>query len=282
MWNKEMYRKAGLDPEKAPKTWWEVQAHAGRLFDAGIECPLTSSRFAWVHLENLSAQHGEPIAVREKSGITKSVLNRLIDVKHIALLTSWYKSSYFRYFGPGSESDQQFLSGKCAMFTGESWLYAEAIHNGLAVGVAELPYYDDVRGATPTKVLPDGAALWVLAGRKKPEYQIAARFASFMLRPQVQAEWVRATGYLPMTPAAIEALKRVGVAPTLLDAATRRLSERPTLTMRTKRGAGLSRIREEIASVWANAKPAKEALDSAMRRVNDSQAFPVALPQSGR
>lgn len=286
MWNKEMYRKAGLDPEKAAKTWWEVQEHAGRLFDAGIKCPLTSSRFAWVHLENLSAQHGEPIAVREKSGVTKSVLNRLIDVKHIALLTSWYKSSYFKYFGPGAESDQQFISGKCAMFTGESWLYAEAIRSVLAVGVAELPYYDDVRGATPSKVLPDGAGLWVLAGHKKPEYRIAARFTSFMLRPQVQVEWVRATGYLPMTRAAIEALKRAGVAPTMLDAATRRLSERPSMTLRTKHGADLSRIREilneEIASVWTNAKPAKEALDSAMQRVNDSRAFPVALPPSER
>ncbi|MDD5177040.1 MAG: extracellular solute-binding protein [Sterolibacterium sp.] len=286
MWNKALYRKAGLDPEKAPKTWWEVQAHAGSLFDAGVKCPVTSSRFAWVHLENLSAQHGEPIAVREKDGVTKSVLNRLIDVKHIALLTSWYKSSYFQYFGPGSESDRQFISGKCAIFTGESSLYAEAKHSGMAVGVAELPYYDDVRGATPSKVLPDGAALWVLAGHKKAEYQIAARFASFMLRPQVQVEWVRATGYLPMTPAAVEALKRVGVAPTLLDAATRRLSERPTATGRVKHGDNLTRIREilneEMASVWANTKPAKEALDSAMHRVNDSQAFPIALPQSGR
>ena len=168
------------------------------------------------------------------------------------------------------------------MFTGESWLYAEAIHSGLAVGVAELPYYDDVRGATPSKVLPDGAALWVLAGHSKSEYQIAASFASFMLRPLVQVEWVRATGYLPMMPATLEALKRLGVAPTLLDATTRRLSERPTATGRTKHGADLSRIREilneEMASVWANAKPAKEALDSAMQRVNDSQAFPVALP----
>lgn len=282
MWNKDMYNKAGLDPEKAPKTWWEVQTHAGKLFDAGIRCPLTSSRFARVHLENLSAQHGEPVAVREKNGITKMYLNRLIDVKHIALLTSWYKSFYFQYFGPGNESDRQFIEGRCAMFTGDSSLYVEARQSGLAVGVADLPYYDDVRDATPSKVLPDGAGLWLLAGHKKSEYQVAARFASFMLRPQIQMEWVRATGYLPMTPAAIEALKRVGEQPTLLASVTRRLSERPTAMARAKLGADSYRVREilneEIASVWANTKPAKEALDTAMRRVNDSQAFPVALP----
>ena len=282
LWNKDSYRKAGLDPDLPPKTWWEVQQRAGKLFDAGSQCPLTSSRFAWVHLENLSTQHGEPISVREKSGPARIALNRLVDVKHIALLSSWYKSAYFRYFGPGSESDQKFVSGECAMFTGESRLYAEAIHRGLAVGVTALPYYDDVRDSTPTKVMPDGAALWALAGLKKTEYQVAARFVSFMLRPQVQMEWVRATGYLPMTPAAIEALKAAGVAPTLLEAATRRLSERPAATARTKLDIDRARVREilneEIASVWANTKPAKEALDSAMQRVNGGTPSLIAKP----
>jgi len=284
MWNKNAYRKAGLNPEKPPKTWWEVQERAGKLFDAGVKCPLTSSRFTWVHLENLSSQHGEPISVREKNGVTKVSLNRLIDVKHIALLSSWYKSSYFLYFGPGAEADRKFISGECAMFTGESGLYAEAVHSGLDVGVAELPYYDDVRDATPSKVLPDGAGLWVLTGLKKPEYHLAARFVSFMLRPQVQVEWVRATGYLPMTPVAIEMLKHAGVSPTLLDAATRRLTERTGATTRTKHGAGLGQAREiineEIASVWANTKPAKEALDTAMLRLNG--ATPSLLSRPGR
>lgn len=283
LWNKEAYRKAGLDPEVPARTWWEVQQHAGKLFDASIKCPVTSSRFAWVHLENLSAQHNEPISVREKNGVTKIALNRLIEVKHIALLSSWHKSAYFRYYGPGSEADAKFISGECAIYTGPSRLYAEAVHGGLAVGVAELPYYDDVRGATPTKLLPDGAGLWILAGFKKNEYQLAARFASFLLQPQAQLEWVRATGYLPMTPVAIDMLKRAGVAPTLLDAATRRLTERPATTTRVKHGSDSDRmhdiLNEEIATVWANTKPAKEALDSAMQRLNGGTPSLIAKPE---
>lgn len=286
MWNKEAFRKAGLDPEQAPKTWWEVQERAGSLFDAGVQCPFTSSRFVRVHLENVSSQHGEAISVREKNGTTRVALNQLVDVKHIALMASWYKSSYFRYFGSGTESDRKFISGECAMLTGESALYAEALRGGFAVGVAELPYYDDIRDATPHRVLPDGAALWVLAGRKKSEYKLAARFVSFMLRPQVQLEWVQATGYLPMTPTAIVALKAMGVAPALLDAATRRLAERKSATTRTKHGYGLNRVRDilnqEIAAVWANTKPAKEALDTAMSRANGAQGVPGVLSPVGR
>lgn len=272
MWNRDAYRKAGLDPDRVPKTWEEVQEIAGHLVDKGVQCPLTSSRFAWVHLENLSSQHGEPLAVQERGGRSKAVLNRLVDVKHLALLSSWYKSAYFRYFGPGNEADEKFLSGECAMFTGESSLYVRALHAGFDVGVAETPHYADMFGVTPDKVLPDGAALWVLAGRRKEGYQVVARFAAYMQRPEVQAAWLHSTGYLPMTPVAVSALRREGVEPALLDAATRRLSDASPPPSRTKRGAGLVRLREilgeEIAAVWANTKPAKEALDTAMRRIN--------------
>ncbi len=284
MWNKDKFRKAGLDPEQPPKTWAEVQDRAGSLYDSGIKCPLTSSRFAWVHLENLSSQHGEPLAVHERNGQTSVVLNRLVDVKHIAMLASWYKSYYFHYFGPGDEADRKFLSGECSMFTGESSVYAEAVRAGLPVGVGDLPYYDDIRGATPRKVLPDGAALWVLAGRKKEEYQVVARFVSFMQRTDVQLEWLQKTGFLPMTPAAVTALKGGGNSPIILAAATRRLAEAKPATPRARHEAGLGRLREilgeEMAAVWANLKPAKEALDTAMRRANTTHVDPL-VPSEG-
>lgn len=273
LWNKEAYRQAGLDPEKPPKTWWEVQARAGQLFDAGYKCPLTTSRFTWVHLENLSSQHGEPIAVREKSGVPKFVMNRMVNVKHLALLASWQKSFYFHYFGAGNEADQKFISGECSMFTGESALYQRAQQAGVVVGMASLPYYDDVRDAAPAKVMPDGEALWVLAGAKKAEYKVVARFMSFMLRPQVQQEWLQATGFLPMTQAAKAALKAGGVPVLALNGANARMSEHKPITTRAKQsGEAAQRIHaivgEEVARVWSDGRPAKEALDKAMLRMN--------------
>lgn len=275
-WNKEAFAKVGLDPDTAPATWLELQHAAGKLFDAGYKCPLTSSRFNWVHLENISSQYGEPITVHEGRGVTKVVLNRLIDVRHLALLSSWNKSHYFRYFGPGDEADRRFLSGECAMLTGASSLYPQAAHAGFAMGVARLPRYDDVYGATPGRLLPDGAALWVLAGQTRQQDMVVARFAMFMLRPEVQRDWVKATGFLPMTPVAIAALKADGEPPALLDAAARRLSERNPLPIEVKRGFGLTRLRqilsEEVAAVWNNSKSPMDALDAAMRRVNAAGA----------
>lgn len=265
-WNKDLFRKAGLDPETPPRTWWEVQNAAGKLFDVGSKCPVTSSRFAWVHVENLSSQHNEPLVQRS----SRAAMNSMVNVKHLALLSSWYKSFYFRYYGPRGEGDEHFLNGECGMLTGESSLYAEAKARQMSFGVSALPYYDDVYGATPRNTLPDGAGLWFLAGHKKPEYQVMAQFVNFLLKPENQRDWVRATGYLPMTADAISALKESGGPANLLDAAAKRLSD-PKVA-RVKSGGPLERLHailnEEADALWSDRKPAKEVLDTAMTRAN--------------
>lgn len=278
MTNRASLRKAGLDPDQPIKTWWELQKVAGEIYDRGGKCPLTTARFAWIHSENVSTQAGEPISSRI-GNVEKVLINGMVNVKHLALLASWQKSRYFHYSGPGREGNKRFLSGECAMLTGESSLYAEARRAGIDVGVQPLPHYDDVYAARPADVLPDGAGLWMLAGHKKDEYKLAARFAGFMMRPEVQKEWVQATGYLPMTPGAVMALRDSGIPPQLLDAAQKRLSVSRKGSTRVKHGPIRDRLREfigeEVALVWTTDRPAKEALDNAVRRVNAAIAPPA-------
>ena len=272
LWNKERLQQAGLNPDDAPKTWLDVQERAGKLYDAGSHCPLTSSRFSWIHLENVSTQHGEPLAVAEKGGRARLRLNSMVDIKHLALLSSWYKAHYFQYFGAGNEANRNFLSGECAMITAESSLYREAVEAGLAVGMSQMPFYDDMYGANREKILPGGQGLWALAGRSKAEYVVAASFVHFLMRPEVQSEWLHGTGFLPMTPTALNAMKSAGEPLALVNLASRRLAQASPARLRPRYGLGLDRMRsilgEEIATVWANVKPAKEALDTAMRRAN--------------
>jgi sn-glycerol 3-phosphate transport system substrate-binding protein len=269
--NRSKLVEAKLDPEQRPHTWLEVQNLAGALYDKGIACPLTSSRFAWVHIENISSQYGEPMQARSGRN-EKAIANNLVNVKHLALLASWQKSRYFHYFGPGAEGNQRFLSGECAMLTGESSLYAAARAAGLDFTIASLPYYDDVYGVQPQNVLPDGAALWVLPGHKKNEYVLAARFIEYLMRPEIQKEWVAATSYLPMTPPALNALRGSGIPDALLDAADRRLSVSLKGSTRTRPGPLRDRLRqflgEEVAFVWNSDRAAKQALDTATARAN--------------
>ena len=278
--NRAALRTAGVDPDQPGKTWWELQKVAGEIYGHGGKCPLTTSRFAWVHSENISTQAGEAVVARVGK-LDQVLANSMVNVKHLALLASWQKSRYFHYSGPGREGNRRFLSGECAMLTGESSLYAEAKRAGIDVGVAPLPYYDDVYGPKPADVLPDGAGMWVLAGRKKDEYKLVARFMSFMLRPEVQKEWVLATSYLPMTPVAVTALRDSGIPVHLLDAAQKRLSVSRKGSTRAKHGPIRDRLHEflgeEVALVWTSSRPAKEALDNTVRRVNEATA-PKAPP----
>lgn len=275
--NRAVLAKAGLDPQRRPHTWLEVQQLAGDLYDKGVACPLTSSRFAWVHVENVSAQHGEPMNLRSGHG-EKLVANNLVNVKHLALLASWQKSRYFHYSGPGAAGNQRFLSGECAMLTGESSLYAGARAAGLEFTITALPYYDDVYGVRPQDVLPDGAALWALAGQKKGQLRLAARFMTYLMRPEVQKAWVAATSYLPMTPAALAALRDSGIPPELLDAAGKRLAVSLKGSTRIHAGPLRDHLRqflgEEIDFVWKTDRPAKQALDLATARAN------VLLPEA--
>src|SRR6478672_6790863 len=63
--NKDAFKKAGLDPNKPPKTWKEVVAASEKLKASGQACAYTTSWPSWVHVENMSAWHNVPIGTRE-------------------------------------------------------------------------------------------------------------------------------------------------------------------------------------------------------------------------
>ncbi|MDA0191758.1 MAG: extracellular solute-binding protein [Proteobacteria bacterium] len=267
-YNKAAFQQAGLDPETPPKTWWEVQQAADKLFDAGSRCPYTTSWPAWVHIDNVSAWNGAEVS--DTKG--RLAFNGLVQVKHIALLSSWYKSKFFAYYGRRDEADHRFAAGECGMLTSSSSLYATLRDNAtVEVGIAPLPYHDDVRGA-PQQTLADGASLWIGGGYKAGEYKGAARFVSFLLGAEPQVELTRAGGFLPMTPiaraAARSRLLKIDTAG--LDIAYQQLQGKGTL--RALRVSQIEPVRiiveEELEAVWADRKPAKEALDTAVARGN--------------
>lgn len=275
-YSKSAFRRAGLDPEQPPKTWWEVQAVAGKLFKAGTTCPYTTTRPAWVHIDNLAARNNVE-TVGDKG---EMAFNGMMQVKHVALLNSWFKSRYFHLFGAQDEADAHFASGECGMITTASDRYTAFRENkDLDVGVAPLPYYDEAYGA-PRQALADGASLWVGPGHKAAEYKGVARFVAFLMAPDMQVEIARMGGYLPLTAAAQAAAKskllkedmrNIEVAEAQLGPAVPRtaLSKAAALTPVVSAIRPVRQIiDEELDQVWANKKPAKLALDNAVSRAN--------------
>ncbi|MGC8780810.1 MAG: extracellular solute-binding protein, partial [Anaerolineae bacterium] len=55
-YNKDAFKKAGLDPDKPPQTWAEVRAAAKKLVESGAtKCGFTFEWPTWTQLENFSA-----------------------------------------------------------------------------------------------------------------------------------------------------------------------------------------------------------------------------------
>ena len=277
--NKDAFKKAGLDPEKAPKTWKEFTAAAEKLKAAGQSCVYTTSWPSWMHIENFSAWHDVPIGTRQNGmgGMDAAfTINSPLHVRHIAMLGDLAKKGMFTYAGRTNQGDAKFSSGECAMFSGSAGAQAgikKAAKFDWSVNF--IPYHDDVKGAPQNSII-GGASLWVMGGKKPAEYKGVAKFLAFLSTPEIQMEWHTATGYVPITLASYELTRKSGFYDKNpgSDTAVKQLTNKPpTANSKGLRFGnfvqGRETIEEELEAVFAGKKDAKTALDEAVKRGNE-------------
>ncbi len=277
-YNKDAFKAAGLDPNKAPSTWPEVALAAAALKASGHKCPFTTSWISWTQLESFSAWHNTLFATQNNGfGGTgaRLAINSPLHVRHIENLANMAKQGLFVYKGRGNVPDASFPAGECAMFTGSSGLYARVSRDAkFAYGIAPLPYYPDVTGA-PQNTVIGGASLWVMAGKKQEEYKGVANFFNFLSNPEVQMASHKRTGYLPITTAAYELTDKSGFYKQNpgTDVAVTQMIRKTTDKSRGIRLGNFVQIRtivdEELELVWGGKKQPKEALDAAVKRGNE-------------
>jgi len=278
-YNKDAFREAQLDPEKPPKTWYEMVPILGELkYKGNMPCGYVTSWPSWVLLENTSAWHNQEFATKGNGmgGLdTKLVFNTHLMMRHVSTLASWVKAEYFTYTGRRDEAEVRFTRGACSILTASSATYAELREAAkFDFGVAPLPYYDDIKGA-PQNTLIGGGGLWVMNGHKKPEYAGVAKFLAYLSQPEVQAEWHQKTGYVPTTIAAYELTKKQGFYeknPGHEIAIRQLLLKNPSSETKGIRLGSFPQIRaiieEELEQVWNLSKTPKQALDEAAERGN--------------
>ena len=214
-YNKDVFAKAGLDPNRAPETWPEVMAAAAKIKASGAsQCAYTTGWPSWVHVENLSAWHNVPIGTKENGmGWPRHRVPDQLAAARAALEQPQgmeLQKGYFTYAGRRNEGEAKFYSGECAMLTSSSAAQANINRNAkFKYGVAMMPYYADVAGAPQNSII-GGASLWVMSGKKPDEYKGVAKFLTYLADPQRQATWHQQTGYLPITPVAYDITKNSG------------------------------------------------------------------------
>ena len=277
--NKDAFKKAGLDPNHAPKTWTEFAVAAGKLKASGQQCVYTTSWPSWMHIENFSAWHNVPIGTKQNGmgGLdTVFTINSPLHVRHIQMLSDMAKKGLFTYAGRTNQGDAKFSSGECAMFSGSAGAQA-GIKKAAKFewSINFIPYHDDVAGAPQNSII-GGASVWVMGGKKPEEYKGVAKFMAFLSRPELQMDWHTTTGYVPITQASYELTRKSGFYDKNpgADMPVKQLTNKaPTENSKGLRFGnfvqGRTVIEEELEAVFAGKKEAKAALDDAVRRGNE-------------
>lgn len=190
-WNKELFAAAGLDPNTPPTTWQELTEFAAQVHErtgkVGIELFTEGGEgtsWQWqVYLwsaggDILSADLAEP-AFDSDAGV--------------AALQYWVD-----LVGSGSSSVAPwglFGRGEAAMVMDGSWMTQFfPMQVSFELGSALFPYPE---GGAPASNL-GGEQVFVFNNASAAEQQAAWDFIAWFSSPEIQVEWDRGTGFMPI------------------------------------------------------------------------------------
>ena len=207
-WNKDAFKEAGLDPEKAPANWTEMTAMAQKLVkkDAsgnvarwGVMVPSTG--YAYWMFQAFARQNGQDLMNRDGNQTNYAHP----DV--IAALQFWRDLGAKHKVMPEGTVEwgtlrQAFTEGKTAMM----W---HTTGNLTAVkGSAKFPFGVAMLPASKQRGSPTGGGNFYLFKKTTPEERKAAlAFVKFMTAPERAADWSMATGYVGISPASYDTPK---------------------------------------------------------------------------
>jgi len=198
-YNKDMFREAGLDPDKAPETWDEL-VEMGKTLSTedrhGLMIPSTGYPY-WM-FQALAIQNGKELM--SEDGMT----TYFDDPAVVDTLEFWKSLSVEHGIMPEGTVEwgtlrQAFLEGETAMMW-HSTGNLTAVKNDASFdfGVAMLPANE--RLGSPT----GGGNFYLFKDATDAEKQAALELIKFMTAPEQAAEWSIETGYMGVSPAAYE------------------------------------------------------------------------------
>lgn len=204
-WNKELFKEAGLDPEKPPVTWAEQLEFAqkltkkdasGNVTQWGIQIP--SSGFPYWLFQGLSTQAGAILA--NAAGDKTDYANPAV----VEALQYWVDlAQKHKVHPPGivewGTTPRDFFEKKVAMMWTTTGNLTNVRSNAkFPFGVAMLP--GGKRLGSPT-----GGGNFYLSKKATPAQQEAAfKFIRWITTPERAAQWGIDTGYVAVSPAAYE------------------------------------------------------------------------------
>ena len=203
VWNKAMFKKAGLDPNKGPKTWAQFLADAKKLKAAGITPFGMGNKdgyggawfFSLIGKQNLNSIDELKAAMIGKANFAdpkfSGFYHALADLKSKGYLNSDVASISF------TQGLQLFGQKKVAM----SWITdgyvsaaAKILGGAKGMGVSAIPVWGKGKLATSYDTTQSSSA-FITSWSKHPK--AAAQFLTFLHSQQALKAWYKATGVFP-------------------------------------------------------------------------------------
>jgi sn-glycerol 3-phosphate transport system substrate-binding protein len=200
-WNKEAFREAGLDSERAPANWAEQASFAekltkrdgsGNVTEWGLQIP--SSGFPYWLFQGLAIQNGEELMNRagDQTFFAKPAV--------VEALQYWVDlARKHKAMAPGTiewgTTPKDFFERKIAMM----WTTTGNLTNVRAnakfpFGVAMLPAGN--RRGSPT----GGGNFYIFKKRERAQQEAAFEFIKWITSPERAAQWGIDTGYVAVRP----------------------------------------------------------------------------------
>ena len=265
-WNKDAFKAAGLDPEKAPKTWDEMVSFgkkltkkdaSGRVTQWGVEIP--SSGFPYWLFQALTTQNGAILANQDGTKVAYNDPKVVEAAQFFADLSIKHEVMPKGIIDWGT-TPKDFFEGKTAvMWTTTGNLTNVKANAKFAFGVAAMP--SKVRGGSPT----GGGNIYIFKNKDKAKEQAAIEFSRFLTTPELAADWGIATGYVATRPDAWEtpAMKKyVAEFPPALVARDQLKDAVAELSTHDNQRVTKS-LNDALQAILANGKAPKAALDQA-------------------
>ena len=207
-YNKTMFKEAGLDPEKAPRTWDEVTEFSRALVkkdDAGTvtQYGCSFAIYGWF-VEQFLAVQGSYFVNNENGRADLATEATFNSPEGVDLLTWWKalndEGICVNLGRATSDTKKAFDSGVVAMTLDSTAGLRDRIaaaEGKFEVGVGFLPRSEEADYGKSGTII-GGASLWITNLRPQEEQDAAWEFVKFMSSAESQAYWHIQTGYYPI------------------------------------------------------------------------------------
>jgi len=211
-YNRDLFRKAGFDPDSPPTTFDEIYDSGKKMVDTGIaQGGLSFGWPGWI-FEQMFAYHDQLYANNDngRSGkrASKVLFNTDFGVKVLREWQKWSRDGVLFYGGREYKANAPFIAGQFGMLMQSTFSLAGTIKNvEFDLGTATLPR---MPGYDKGNSVIGGGSLWLMKGHSDEVNAAAWEFLQFLFRPKNAITWHKGTGYFPVNNKAYNELEKEG------------------------------------------------------------------------